>query len=117
MLVLSMFSVVGFNTITIIICRPKSNQIEIILSGPNLTIIGSHKSNALNSVSTYNDPEILIYCSGPLNFTLKLKESTDRKEKNQKEKKTAEGKKKHLLKSYQVTSVSGVQILNNLWFW
>ena len=35
-------SVAGFNVITIIICRSKYNQIEIILTGLNLTITGAH---------------------------------------------------------------------------
>ena len=70
-----MFSVVAFNIITIIICRSWSKQIEIILKEHNLTITGSRKSTALNSVSTYDDPEILVNYSEPtilLNFKSSL---------------------------------------------
>ena len=38
LVLISMFSVVVFNIITIIICQSKSDQIEIILTGPCLTI-------------------------------------------------------------------------------
>ena len=74
LVLIRMFSVVVFTIITIIICRFKSNQIEIILTGLNLTTPGSHM--ALNSVSTYEDTEILLNCSGPtipLNFKSSIK--------------------------------------------
>ena len=92
LVLISMFSVVVFNITTTIICRSQSNQIEITLTDLNLTITGSNKPTTLNSVSTYDDPEILANCSGPtipLNFKisitytkLKLKESTGGKDKN-----------------------------------
>ena len=53
----------GFDIITIIICQFKSNQMEIILTGLNLTITGSGMSTAFNSINTYDDPEILDNCS------------------------------------------------------
>ena len=43
-ILISMFSVVGFNII--IFCQSRSNQIEIILTGLNLTTTGSHWSSA-----------------------------------------------------------------------
>ena len=38
--------VTGLNVITIVICRSKNNQIEIILTELNPTITGPHKSIA-----------------------------------------------------------------------
>ena len=108
LVLISMFSAIGFNIITIVICWSKSYQIEIILTGLNLTITGSCKSTALNTESTYDDSEILVNCLGPiipLNFKscinvnfyyVKIKENTGGKDKNKKEKKKAEGKKKQL---------------------
>ena len=65
------FSAVVFNIITIIICWPKMNMIEVILKVLNLTIICSQWSTALKNMSAYDDPDIQAICSGltiPLNF-------------------------------------------------
>ena len=44
LVLISVFSVAGFDVITIIICWSKKNQIGIILTERNLAITGSHWS-------------------------------------------------------------------------
>ena len=74
LVLISTFSGVFFNIITITICRFKRDQIEIILTGLILTITSFHESTVLSSVSTDDDQDVLAIFSG-LTITLNFKSS------------------------------------------